>query len=278
MLYFLLAVLSSVLISVIMRLSETRIRNNVSMLACNYATCTAMAVFMTGGWNLLPREEGLGFALVLGAVSGVLYLAGFLLLQWNIHQNGVALSATFMKLGVAVPILMAIVVFGEMPGALQVLGIALAVSAILIIQSEKGHGKAASGAGLILLLLAGGLADSTSKIFETWGRAALKNHYLFYTFAMALVLCVCICIARRQSLLPADTLFGVAVGIPNYFSARFLLLSLEQIPAVIAYPAFSVSTIVAVTLISAAFFKERLSRRQMAGMGVILASLVLLNL
>ena len=65
---------------------------------------------------------------------------------------------------------------------------------------------------------------------------------------------------------------------PNYFSARFLLLSLSAVPAVIAYPSYSVGTIVLIALVGKVFFKERLSRRQLVAMGVILAALILLNL
>ena len=41
---------------------------------------------------------------------------------------------------------------------------------------------------------------------------------------------------------------------------------------------YSVGTIVLIALVGKVFFKERLSRRQIAAMGVILAALVLLNL
>ena len=75
-----------------------------------------------------------------------------------------------------------------------------------------------------------------------------------------------------------DVTFGLIVGIPNYFSARFLLLALQKLPAIFVFPGFSVGTIVAVTAVGALCFKERLTRRQLIAMGVILISLVLLNL
>jgi len=50
------------------------------------------------------------------------------------------------------------------------------------------------------------------------------------------------------------------------------------VPAVIAYPSYSVSSIVLVTLGGILLFKERLSRRKMAALAIILAALVLLNL
>ena len=46
----------------------------------------------------------------------------------------------------------------------------------------------------------------------------------------------------------------------------------------IAYPSFSVGTIVLVTLVGVLCFKEKLSRRKLIALGVILVSLALLNL
>ncbi len=274
----LLAVVSSVLISLVMRLSQRRVRNNVTMLAANYVVCMTLAALFTGEAGLVPNAPGMGAALGLGAVSGVLYLGGFLLLQWNIRQNGVALPATFMKLGVLVPTVAAVVLFGETPQPLQVAGVVLALGAIAIIGSDPGRGEARSVAGLMALLLMGGLADVMAKVYERVGSAALQSHYLLYTFASAFVLCVAVCVWKRQSVSWPDVLYGALIAIPNYFSARFLLLSLRSVPAVVAYPTFSVSTIVAVTLAGLALFGERLTRRQWIAMGVIVAALALMNL
>ena len=46
----------------------------------------------------------------------------------------------------------------------------------------------------------------------------------------------------------------------------------------IAYPTYSVATIVVVTLVGTVFFKEKLSRRQILSMLMIFAALVLLNI
>ena len=72
-------------------------------------------------------------------------------------------------------------------------------------------------------------------------------------------------------------IFGVLVGIPNFFSAKFLLMALGHLPEVIVYPTFSVATILAVTLAGICLFKERLRRSQWLSLTVILAALVLLN-
>ena len=278
MFYLILAIASSMLVSVCMRLSEGRAKNNISMLAVNYAMCSVMSLLYAGSVNLFPSENGLGFALLLGVVSGAMYLGSFMLLQWNIRVNGVVLPATFMKLGVIVPTLTSILAFGEMPRAAQVAGIVLAIAAILLIQLEKGGGKVKNALGLVILLIAGGSTDVLSKIYEEMGSAALSDQYLLYTFFVALVLCALVAVYKKQTLSISDIVFGLLVGVPNYFSARFLLLSLSAVPAVIAYPSYSVGTIVLIALVGKVFFKERLSRRQLVAMGVILAALILLNL
>ncbi len=277
MIYLLLAMISSMLVSVLMRLSEKHSRGGMGMLAANYIMCCAMALAFSGSIQLFPAAEGLPAALSLGAVNGVLYLAGFVLLQWNISKNGVVLPATFMKLGVLVPTVLSIVAFGETPGAAQIVGILAAVAAIVLIQ---GGGRQETGSvwGLVLLLLAGGGGDAMSKIYEEIGPAALKDQFLLYTFLTALILCAVLCVVRKQPVGWREALWGLMIGVPNYFSARFLLLSLKDLPAVVAYPCFSVGTIVLVTLVGALCFKEKLSRRKLIALGVILVSLVLLNL
>ena len=277
MMYLVLAVCASMLVSVVMRLSEGKAKGNISKLAVNYLMCALLSVFYAGTTEFFPQADGRGYALLLGVVSGALYLGSFILLQWNIGVNGVVLPATFMKLGVVVPTLLAIVLFGETPRMAQVLGVAGAIAAILLIQMEKGKSRAKNTLGLIILWLGGGVTDTMAKFYDAWGSPALENHYLLYTFVVALLLCTALVILKKERPSLADVGFGLLLGIPNYYSARFLLLALSRVPAVVAYPSYSVGTIVLVTLAGRAFFGERLSRRQLMAMGVILVSLVLLN-
>lgn len=276
MFFLLLAMISSMLVSVVMRLSEGRSRNRITMLAVNYIACTTLSALFAGTVEFFPAAEGLPTTLLLGGVSGVMYLAGFLLLQWNISKNGVVLPATFMKLGVVVPTLLAITVFGESPRWTQLAGFALAVAAIVMIQGRGGQ-EARSAFGLIALLLVGGLTDSLSKVYEQYGSPVLEDHYLLYTFGMAMLLCIGLCVYKKQGVKWLDVFFGVAIAVPNYFSARFLLLSLSDVPAVVAYPSYSVGTIVLAAVAGAVLFKEKLSRRKLCALGVILLALVLLN-
>lgn len=277
MIYLLLAILSSAAVSLGMRLSTGRISGNNGMLAMNYLMCLLLAGGFAGIGNLFPLSPALPTTLAMGTVNGILYLLGFILLQLNVKKNGVVLSATFMKLGLLVPMVISVFLFGEIPALLQSIGFFLAVMAIVLINFEKSDSALQFKTGLVLLLLAGGGGDAMSKIFEELGDTALSPQFLFYTFLAAFLLCAVLTLWKKEQLGVAEVLFGLLVGIPNFFSARFLLLALHDLPAVIVYPTYSVATILVITLVGVVFFKERLGKRQWLALTAILAALALLN-
>lgn len=277
MIYLILATLSSSAVSIIMRISEKYSRNSLSLLAVNYLTCGILGAFYTGSANLFPAQDGLVQTLLLGVLGGVLFLASFALLQVNISKNGVLLPTMFMKLGIIIPTLLSIFVFGEQPRIVQLLGIALSAVAIVIMNSG-GTTSVKSGVGLLLLLIVTGFSNAMSKIFEEIGHAAFSDHFLFYIFTTAFLLCVGVCLIRGQRFTAAELLWGVCIGLPNYYSTRFMLLALRQIPATIAYPSYSVASIVLVALTGMVCFKEKIGKRRLAALGVILIALAMLNI
>lgn len=277
MLYLLLAILCSALVSVLMRVSSDKVKGNVSMLAMNYVMCLVLAVAFTGGGDA-AGAPGVSSAVCMGIINGVLYLLGFVLLQFNVKKNGVVLSSTFMKLGLLVPMAVSVCFFGELPALWQVVGFVLAVAAILLVNVGNDRSAAGVKTGLLLLLLVNGGADAMSKIFEELGESKWSECFLLVTFATALLLCGTLMLVKRERPGKWEVLFGLLLGIPNYFSARFLLRALERVAAVIVYPTYSVATILAVTAAGLCLFKERLTKRQWMAMGMILAALILLNI
>jgi len=276
MVYLILAFVSSAMVSVMMRLSERKRKRSLGMLAVNYIACALLAAAEAGFGALLPSGEGIGLTMALGAFNGFVYLAGFVLLQRNVSRSGVVLSSTFMKLGLLVTMVISMVLFGEKPGAAQLLGFVLAVGAIVLINYKGGQGR--FNPGLLVLMVVGGLCDGMSKIYEEVGSRAFSGQFLFYTFFVALLLCLSLAAAKKQ--LPGvwEWLFGLLIGVPNYYSCKFLLFSLATVPGVIAYPVYSVAGILLVTLAGIVLFRERLEKRQWAALGIILIALVLLNL
>lgn len=302
MLYLILAIVSSALIALIMRFSETKKKSSAGMFIANYFVCMVLAFFYMGTENLMSKQEGMSIAVLLGVFSGVLYLVSFVLLQTNIAKNGVVLAAIFMKLGVIVPILSAIFIFREVPKTVQILGVLVAVTAIIVINYEprtpdlddmrQDNGnlkdqklnenismkKQGSKVLLLVLLLGSGITDSMANVYDKVGKEAFSDMYLFTIFLSALICSVILYVVKKERLCKWDILFGAMIGVPNYFSSRFLLMALSRVPAVVAYPVYSVATIVLISVVGVLLFREKLSKQKLLGLSLVVVALVLLNL
>ncbi|MBE6926548.1 MAG: DMT family transporter [Ruminococcaceae bacterium] len=278
MLYLLLAVLSSSMISIIMRLSSGKIKANLSMLATNYFICSLLGAAYAGFDLAMPHIAGFSVILWLGIISGVLYLAGFVFFQANTNKHGVVLSSVFMKLGLLVPILASVLFFKEVPTVVQIAGFCIAIFAILLINRREGKTEKSFGFGLILSLLLSGGADVMAKFFDVFAPESLSSLYLFYTFGTAFVLCMVLVIRKKERPGFKELLFGTLIGVPNFFSAKFLVASLAELPGVVIYPTFSVGTLLIVTLAGVIVFGERLRRVQWIALSAIIVALILLNI
>ena len=276
MFYLLLAIAGSAMISILLRISSGKIKEGCSMLAFNYLTCTVLGMAYAGFTPGITQNPGFPAALGLGIVNGILLLVSFILMQSSVRKNGVVLTSIFTKLGLLVPVVLSVVVFREMPTWVQVIGFCIAIAAIIVINLQKDTGRF-DWSLIILLLLAGG-TDAMAKIYEALGSADLTDPYLLYSFGAAFVLCVSVVIAKKERPGFREFLFGTLIGIPNFLSSKFLLSALATVPAVVAYPTFSVATLLVITLTGVLAFREKLKAHQWAALAAILVALVMLNI
>ena len=279
MLYLALAIICSALVSLSIRASENHISNQYGMLMVNYLLCTVFSMMYMDQGSISLSHANAGFSIGVGIINGILYLSTLLVVQYSTRHNGVVLSSTFMKLGVLIPTIMAIVVFREVPKVTQILGIVLAVAAIIMIHFEKDAlNEGNKKIWLLILLIGGGVTDSMANIFEQYGNPAMKDGFLLLTFVVASLLSSILAGKEKIKLSKGDLLFGLILGVPNYFAARFLLLALGNMSAVLVYPTFSVGTLVLITLVGILVFKESVNRKKMLALGLIVLALCLLNI
>lgn len=280
MIYLVLAIVCSLMISITLRVSEKYVKNEMGMFMTNYIICILLSLGMmqdkTQLVSLVSRSGSLTVAL--GVIAGVLYLGNFVLLKFNMAHNGIVMSSTFMKLGIVVPTVMAVVVFHEVPRWTQVVGILIAVGAIILINFEKdalSEGK--KKLWLLILLLVSGITEAMANIYDKIGDPGMKDSYLLVTFGTAFVLAVALAV-KEGKIGAKDMLFGVLIGVPNYFFSRFLLLALSTINAVVVYPTYSVTTIIAIAIVGVVAFHETISKKKLCALGLILVALVFLNI
>lgn len=280
MIYLILAILCSAGVSIFMRASEKYCQGHYGILLMNYVVCVLAGLILTGRGLTQTDGKGMPVTIVFGVVTGLLYCGSFILLQWNVRKNGVILSSTFMKLGVIDPAVLAVVWFGERPGWNQGLGFILAITAILMIHLEKGkiRTEKAYTIGLLLLLLGGGLGDSMAKFYDVYGNPGLGSFFLMLSFLVSGIISGILVFRGREKITKYEVLFGVLIGIPNYFSARFLLWALADIPAVITYPTYSIAAMALIGAVGVLMFREKLTKRQWGAYLLVILAVGLLNM
>lgn len=261
MIYLFCAIASSAAVSAVLRIGDRKCTGKYSRFAMNYLSAAVFAFLTMQSRGFVLDGSGT-FALGLGAVQGILYLLSLVSLQSSIRKNGVILSGTFARLGLIIPMIFAIVAFGELPGVLQTIGFLIACAAIWMMQVKEEKNSDKNYSGLILLLVISGLTDSMAKIFEELGDRKLDSWFLLITFIVAFFLSVGMMIYHKEKLGVSEIVYGCLVGIPNYGSVFFLLKALTSLPAVLVYPTYSAGTILAISLIGVAAFGERPRKRQ----------------
>lgn len=279
MTYLLLTIFFSSSMTFVMKHSETNGGNRYAVTMFNYLTGTVVSYALLEDKTLFFQTAGGKLALGLALLNAVLFVSCLLLIQYSIKKNGAPLTATFNRLGILIPTIISIFLFKEIPRPIQIAGLIFAVFAIAFINrdinEDKGTGSAVV---LIMLFTIGGCIDLTSKVFTIYGNKALQGHFIFYTFIFSLLMSSSLLLLRNKNISMADIYSGILIGVPNQLIALFLLKAVAALPAFIVFPAYSAGVILTVNAVNLLVFKERLSRRQYIGTGIIALALVFINL
>ena len=274
----------SAMVSIVLKASSRWEYDRYFMLAVNYMASLIPFIISRIGHPFPAINKDFSLCLIFAFCNGLLYLAGMMMNQVNIRRNGAILQSTFSRLGVMVPTCLSIMLFGERPSAKEMIGIIMVLAAFCIMNIPKD--KADTGKEqqkpvfslLILGLLCNGTVDSFLKIFEEFGSQNLNDWFMGLTFIFASLICFIIAIAKKGRIGKKEIAIGLSLGIPNYLSSLFLLKSLSDVSAYIAYPTYSVGAILVVIAASTFIFKERMTKWCMLSIMLLIPSILLLTI
>ena len=306
MLLLTLATLFSASFSLAIRFSQKREANMTAVAAVNYLVAAAFhaAASAVEGFRM-PHAS----TLLVGIAGGIAYPAAFFLLEALMARRGVSVTGAVTRLSVLVPVAVSLAAWGERASALQGAGIGLAVLSLPLLslgRSLRGDPRGASpvprGRGAAVALLAGlfvvnGLCLLAPRAFRQTGVTGEDALFLFILFSTAALCSSTVWVvqearARRaptrssagvlhgeaRAPLLTSVLPGIVVGLCNALANRFVVASLVHLPGIIVYPFYSAVGLLLTVAFSAVVWKERVGALEAAGMGLALASIVLVNL
>lgn len=302
MFYLFMAIACSASIALIFKYSENNSMNRILITSSNYFIALIISLFLVIKNNLhlithininsfakefnkvviknltqFSPDSSLIWCMLLGLITGIFYFSAFMYYQKCVKNNGVGISGTFQKLGILLPMLFSIVLWHEIPSIIQWIGILLSLVSILIVNISFTEEKVKFNFGLIILFFLGGMAEFSNKVFQKFTLTEYKNIFLLFIFISAFLISLFYIIKLRVKLNIKEILIGFCVGIPNLFSAFFLILALNYMKASVAFPIYSAGSIVLINIGGFFIFKEKLKIKEIFSIILTIIAICLIN-
>ena len=279
---YLISILGSVLVCVgfvqSLRWAQLRGADTYAVASINY--CSAAVVFIF--WFFQSSIPVKAPVVVLGLTCGCVYATCFFLMMYSMHLVGVGRTAVTMSLAPALPIIISIFVWNEIPTILTVIGIIIAAVSIPLILLSKSKDR--KHLGLIgIIALAGlfateGLANTIFKGFERLREPHLRPLFLAAIFITAGTVTLTIVLHRRLVFRKIDLFHGAFAAVFCVAANIMFLHCLTLAAAGVILTTITVSSLVLTTITSMLLWGERYSVRTIVGLILGIIAVLLINL
>ena len=253
--------------------------NNLQAIIVNYITAGVLALVadgsvLTNNFSItnLFQPTFIYYALIIG----VLFIITFNLIAFGTQKIGIAITTVSNKMSMIIPVLIGLFVFKEDKNYLKLIGIVLAILAIFFSCSKNGKLSFDKKylPVIILVFIGQGIADSTLKWAQEFAINASNNNVFFATtfFTAAFSGTLFMMIQQRKITVNLRSLiWGVILGIPNYFTLYFFVeaLSAGVFESSQVFPIVNMGVIVLTAVMGIILFREHLSKSNW--MGILLA-------
>tara|TARA_B110000305_G_scaffold102546_1_gene115345 strand:- start:2589 stop:3461 length:873 start_codon:yes stop_codon:yes gene_type:complete len=263
--------------------------NNLTAITFNYFTAGILALFSYRVENsIIELKSNINLNLLIcSLIVGVLFIMTFNLYAFTAQKIGITLSTIANKMSMIIPILIGLILFKEEVTMIKVIGIFLALGAIIFSSKEDKKSKKLSQVNMLilsLLFIGQGLADG----ILNWAQKNILNSdnmNLFFTLTflsagLAGGLYIFYKIKTSNfKMNKKSILWGIILGIPNYLTLLYFIKSLKNdlFSSYQVFPIVNIGVIVLCTILSVILFKEKVSFYKWIGVGfgILAISLIL---
>ena len=262
--------------------------DNLQAIIFNYLTAGSLAIF-NANYNGLNTE----FSAILNSnyffisiIIGFLFIVTFNLLAHGTQKVGIAVTTVSNKMSMVLPVVMGIYLFHESFNLIKFSGLFIALIAIYLSSVEKG--KLNFNKKYILLItlifLGQGIADSSLN----WAQKRLLNNNnlelffgsVFYMSAVfGFLYFLYKVIKQKNKIQYKSILWGIALGVPNYFTLYFFIKALksEVFESSEVFPIVNMGIIILSALGGIILFREKLSLSNWAGIALAILAIGLIS-
>lgn len=281
-----LSILFSSLLYVIFKLFGVYKVQTLYAIITNYFTASLVGtLFFNDGVTLVdaPLKPWFWGTFALGVV----FISVFNIMAKSAQELGVSVTSVASKMSLVIPVLFGIALYQETLAAMQAAGIAFALIAVYLASYKPRATNELRGPVWLLLLvfLGSGLIDVALNYFqETHVPQVEIPLFSSAVFAAAGTTGV-IFVLVRSFKVPMrinfkNLVWGIALGVPNYFTVYFLLRALrnEQLNSAVVFTLNNVGIVLFTTFLGILIFKERLALKNWIGLALAVISIILVAL
>ena len=256
MIYLTLAILLSTVFSLMMKHAHARNYGVLAVGCLNYIVAGSVGI----AWMVWQHPSSIPLlAIVFGCVGGTMYVLCYLAIMALLDRQGISVAAAMTRLAIAVPIVVSVVVWHEVPTVWQVVGLLVTFAAILMFEWRDPR-QAAGRIWHHAWPLAGCFVSAgTARVaMAAFKHVCGEEHLPVYTaawFGFAGLIALGVLLVRRMSPRGADWPFGAALGLVNIATLFCSINALDRVPTIVFFPATAVGSLVLVVILAACVWK-----------------------
>ena len=281
MIFLTLHVLLNVVFALSTRVAQAGRYDYFFIAPVNYVLAAVVATI----WAVLSGSLEIDQAtLIFGSVQGIQYAGTMVGVYWLLTRSGVGVTFILLRLSVVIPTAVSIVVFGERPGPIAIMGLTLLLVSIPLLAGSRtvvrGGRSGWYWPSIIGVLVFTGAGIAASKAFNELSEPTHAPMFVCVAFVASVHVAVGIYMLRHrlqpdlsQSMGGTSSarplVIGAVMGTANVVQLTFLVAALDVLPGTIVFPIQTSAAMLLTTAAGMLYWRERHGRT--AGVGVLAA-------
>ncbi len=262
---------------------KTEAQKNPSLL---YLLCMSAASILlitcASGFRLVWDSATFGFSVIFGTCFAATVFFNVLAIKYG----PLSLTSLITAYSLIIPTMFGIFFLDEPVSPYLAVGIVLLMVSLLLINLKKGGGEGSINIRWFVCVLIAFLGNASISCVQKYHQVLYpgKFRFEFMAFAMCIVFVISVTalLVTRTKVSPDamqnGLLFASPAGMMNAVVNLLVMTVASVLPASLVYPVVSAGGIVLTSCLALTVYREKLTRWQIAGLVIGIASVVFLNL